>query len=95
MPSGLTHIMLVTRLPEKLEKDSNLQNILLSGQDFLKVGAIAPDLPYASVIDDINFKCSKIELPLEITQSKTGKLSKKNSYPYESVVKTISRNYYL
>jgi hypothetical protein len=50
MASGLTHILLTKKLQDRLP-ESPLKNILAAGSDFLLVGAVGPDLPYASVAD--------------------------------------------
>ena len=51
MASGLTHILLTKKLQDKIT-DENLRNILAFGSDSLQVGAIAPDIPYASIVDN-------------------------------------------
>ena len=51
MASGITHIFLVKNLQNIMPK-SKLKTILGAGRDFLQVGAVAPDLPYASLILD-------------------------------------------
>jgi hypothetical protein len=58
MASGLTHIMLTKELQNKL-KDGTLKNIFADGSDFLQVGAIAPDIPYASIVDNNPFSNQK------------------------------------
>jgi len=55
MASGLTHIMLTKELQNKLE-DGKLKNILAYGSDSLQVGAVAPDIPYASIVDNNLFR---------------------------------------
>lgn len=50
MASGITHILLMKCLDDKID-NTRLKNILASSIDFLQVGAIAPDLPYASIAD--------------------------------------------
>jgi len=50
MPSGLTHILLTKMLQKKM-KDDDLRTILAFGGNSLQVGAIAPDIPYASIAD--------------------------------------------
>jgi len=51
MPSGITHIFLTKKIQDELP-DGLLKDILAYGSDFLTVGAVAPDLPYASIADD-------------------------------------------
>jgi len=50
MASGLTHILLTKKLQD-IFTDGDLKNILAYGADAFQVGAVAPDLPYASVAD--------------------------------------------
>lgn len=51
MASGLTHILLTKKLQDKFE-DGELKNILAFASDSFQVGAVAPDLPYASIADN-------------------------------------------
>lgn len=51
MASGLTHILLTKKLQDKFE-DGELKNILAFAADSFQVGAVAPDLPYASIADN-------------------------------------------
>jgi len=51
MASGLTHILLTKKLQDKFE-DGQLKNILAYAADSFQVGAVAPDLPYASIADN-------------------------------------------
>lgn len=51
MASGLTHILLTKKLQDKI-LDNELKNILAYGADSFLVGAVAPDLPYASIADN-------------------------------------------
>jgi len=50
MPSGITHILLMKELINQLP-DGDLKMVLSAGKDFLQVGALGPDLPYASIAD--------------------------------------------
>lgn len=50
MPSGMTHILLVKYLQNQHLED-DLRNTLADGRDFLQIGAVGPDLPYASIAD--------------------------------------------
>lgn len=51
MASGLTHILLTKSLQDKFE-DGELKDILASAVFSFQVGAVAPDLPYASIADN-------------------------------------------
>ncbi len=61
MASGITHILLMKNLGNNLIND-HLKKILQSGRDFLQVGAVGPDLPYASIADNDFFFSSQSEL---------------------------------
>ena len=50
MPSGITHILLTKKLHDELP-DGTLKYILADSAAFLTIGAVAPDLPYASIAD--------------------------------------------
>lgn len=58
MSSGLTHIMLTKGMQREL-KDGELKNILAACRDSFQVGAVAPDLPYGSVADNLVFNNEK------------------------------------
>jgi len=51
MASGLTHILLTKKLQDKFA-EGNLRNILAMCADSFQVGAVGPDLPYASKVDN-------------------------------------------
>jgi len=51
MPSGITHTLLVKHC-QNLLPDDQLKYILADSLDFLIVGALGPDLPYASKVDN-------------------------------------------
>lgn len=51
MASGLTHILLTKKLQDQLP-DGKLKNIIAFGSDAMQVGAVAPDIPYASIVDN-------------------------------------------
>ena len=51
MASGLTHILLTKKLQDKFQ-DGKLKDILAMCADSFLVGAIAPDIPYASIADN-------------------------------------------
>ncbi len=61
MASGITHMLLMKNLPNELP-DGKLKMIIFSGIHFLQVGAVAPDLPYASIADDDFFLTSQSDL---------------------------------
>ena len=58
MPSGLTHILLTKKSQDKIT-DKTLKNIFASGIYSSQIGAIAPDLPYASIADNDIFHNQK------------------------------------
>ena len=51
MASGLTHILLTRKLQDYLP-DGDLKNIFAYAGDSLQVGAVAPDIPYSSIVDN-------------------------------------------
>ena len=51
MASGITHILLVKHLQDVLPAGM-MKQTLAAGRDFLQVGAVGPDLPYASIMDN-------------------------------------------
>lgn len=51
-----------------------LKNLLQSGRDFLQVGAVGPDLPYASIADDDLFFKIQSELADKFHYEKTNEL---------------------
>lgn len=78
MPSGITHILLVKNLQNVLP-DGKLKKILQSGRDFLQVGALGPDLPYASIADD-DFFFSDSHEPFRDTDSSTNILFRRKMF---------------
>lgn len=50
MPSGITHILL-TRYFNDRNRNRKLRARLADGVYFFEVGAVAPDLPYSSIVD--------------------------------------------
>jgi hypothetical protein len=58
MASGLTHILLTKKLQDEFQ-DGQLKDILAMCADSFLVGAIAPDIPYASIVDDHIFSDQK------------------------------------
>ena len=73
MASGITHILLMKNLDGKIE-NTRLKNILAFSKDFLQVGAIAPDLPYASIADDDFFFTTQSELADKFHYSDTNQI---------------------
>ena len=61
MASGITHILLIKNL-QNVMPEGDLKMTLAAGRDFLQVGAIAPDLPYASIADDDFFLTTQSDL---------------------------------
>ena len=61
MASGVTHILLMKYLQSILPNDK-LKMIFAGGRDFLQVGAVAPDLPYASIADNDFFFSDQSDL---------------------------------
>ena len=61
MASGITHILLMKNL-QTILSDSRLKHILASSRDFLQVGAVGPDLPYASIADSDLFFSTQSEM---------------------------------
>ena len=93
MASGLTHILLTKKLQDKLE-NSKLKDILAFGTSSFQVGAVGPDLPYASIADSNFFanespmaddfhyrKTNQIPLQsLDILKSLNGKIDRRTHY---------------
>jgi len=61
MASGVTHILLMKYLQNNLPEDK-LKMILADGRDFLQIGAVGPDLPYASIADNDFFFSDQSDL---------------------------------
>jgi hypothetical protein len=73
MASGITHILLVKYL-QSILPDGKLKKLLQSGRDFLQVGAVGPDLPYASIADDDLFFSAQSDLADKFHYVKTNQL---------------------
>src|SRR3989339_956088 len=73
MASGITHILLMKNL-QSLLPDGKLKKVLQSGRDFLQVGAVGPDLPYASIADDDLFFTTQSDLADKFHYEKTNEL---------------------
>ncbi len=76
MPSGITHILLMKHLQEKLP-DGDLKMDLAAGRDFLQAGAVGPDLPYASIADDSWFFSTDSKLADSFHYRETNRLALK------------------
>ncbi len=61
MASGITHILLTKELPKHLG-NTDLRMMLQAQRDYFQVGAVAPDLPYASVADNDFFLTTQSDL---------------------------------
>jgi len=73
MASGITHILLMKNL-QSILPNGKLKKLLQSGRDFLQVGAVGPDLPYASIADDDLFFSTQSELADKFHYEKTNVL---------------------
>jgi len=73
MASGITHILLMKNM-QSLLPDGKLKKLLQPGRDFLQVGAVRPDLPYASIADDDLFFKTQSELADKFHYEKTNEL---------------------
>lgn len=62
MASGITHILLMKNLQQILPVGTKPKLKLARTRDILNVGAIAPDLPYASIADSDFFLKRKVNL---------------------------------
>lgn len=85
MASGLTHILLTKKLQDILS-DGKLKDILAYGADSFQVGAVAPDLPYASILDNDFFFSNESSLADKFHYEKT------NQIPLQSLKKIKSLN---
>lgn len=73
MPSGNTHMLLVKYLPENLITEE-VKTSLDIGKYFLQVGAVAPDLPYASIADKDLILTNQTELADKFHYEHTNKI---------------------
>lgn len=83
MPSGITHIFLTKKLQDELP-DGKLKDNFALGSDFLLTGAVGPDLPYASILDNDFFFSNESPLADRFHYEKT------NLIPLESLKKIKS-----
>jgi hypothetical protein len=74
MASGITHILLMKNL-QTIMPESKLKHILASGRDFLQVGAVGPDLPYASIADSDLFFSTQSNMADNFHYVKTNQVS--------------------
>ena len=70
MASGITHMLLVKQMPEKIS-NPDLASVLQAGISFLLAGSVGPDLPYASIADDDFFLTNESELADKFHYEKT------------------------
>lgn len=98
MPSGITHILLMKNLQNNLPADSDLKMELAAGRDFLQVGALGPDLPYASVADNDFIFSSQSELADKFHYEKTNEIPLRAFARIRSIKSELSpvslRNYF-
>ncbi|MGE5620980.1 MAG: zinc dependent phospholipase C family protein [archaeon] len=98
MPSGITHILLTKNLQNILPAESDLKMVLAAGRDFLQVGALGPDLPYASVADSDFIFSSQSDLADKFHYEKTNEIPLKAFPIIRSMRNTLSpaslRNYF-
>ena len=73
MPSGITHILLMKNL-QTILPESMLKHQMAAGRDFLQVGAVGPDLPYASIADSDLFFTTQSELADKFHYVKTNQV---------------------
>lgn len=73
MASGITHILLMKNL-QSILPDSMLKHQLAAGRDFLQVGAVGPDLPYASIADSDLFFSTQSDLADKFHYVKTNQV---------------------
>lgn len=73
MASGITHILLMKNL-QTLLPDGELKRVIQSGRDFIQVGAVGPDLPYASIADNDFFLTTQSKLADKFHYEKTNVL---------------------
>ncbi len=101
MASGITHILLMKNL-QSILPNGDLKKILQSGRDFLQVGAVGPDLPYASIADGDLFFSTQSELADKFHNENTNVLIlrafqdiKNNSAPLSDKEKRFMFSFFL
>ena len=90
MASGITHILLMKNLQNVIPED-DLKMKLAAGIDFLQVGAIAPDLPYASIADDDFFLTTQSELADKFHYVQTNEIPLQAFIDIKNIKNTLSR----
>jgi len=89
MPSGITHIFLTKKLQDVIP-DGKLKNIFAFGSDFLLIGAVGPDLPYASILDNDFFFGNESPLADRFHYEKTNQIPLKSLTEIRSLKGIIS-----
>ena len=74
MPSGITHILLSKSLQNELP-DEGLKMNLAAAKNFFQVGAVGPDLPYASIADNDWFLTSQSDLADQFHHHRTNQIA--------------------
>lgn len=90
MASGITHILLIKNLQQVLPA-GKLKKKLAQARDILQVGAIAPDLPYASIADNDFFLTNESELADKFHYEKTNELPLKAFLYLNSIKNDIKK----
>lgn len=73
MASGITHILLTKKLQDVMP-DGKLKDIFAASTDSFQIGAIAPDLPYASIADRDFFLTIQNDLADDFHYKKTNQI---------------------
>jgi hypothetical protein len=89
MPSGITHVLLTKELLNKIP-NSKLKYILADSSAFLTIGAVAPDLPYASIADDDFFFTTESPLADKFHYEKTNQIPLQSLIRLKSIKDTLS-----
>jgi len=90
MASGITHILLIKNLQQVLPIGKPKRK-LAQARDFLQIGAIAPDLPYASIADDDFFLTTESDLADKFHYEKTNELPLKAFQYIYSIKEDITK----
>ena len=85
MASGITHILLMKNLQQILPVGTKPKLKLARTRDILNVGAIAPDLPYASIADSDFFLKTESELADKFHYENTNELPLKAFHYIQSI----------
>jgi hypothetical protein len=89
MPSGITHILFTKELLNKLP-GGTLKFILQDSSAFLTIGAVAPDLPYASIADNDFFLTTESPLADKFHYNLTNKIPLKSLINLKSIKDTLT-----